>query len=97
MDMNTLLPIIVQLISGAVGGNAAGAVMKDQSLGTIGNSIAGLAGGGLGAVILSALNLFTTGGGGMDATSVAGGVAGGGVGGAVVMIIVGLIKKALGK
>jgi uncharacterized membrane protein YeaQ/YmgE (transglycosylase-associated protein family) len=44
MDVMSLL---VSLISGAVGGNVAGAAMKDKSLGTIGNSLAGILGGGL--------------------------------------------------
>ena len=35
-----MLDIIIGLISGAVGGNVAGAAMKENSLGTIGNSIA---------------------------------------------------------
>jgi hypothetical protein len=39
-------------ISGAVGGNVAGAAMKENSLGTAGNSIAGILGGGLGGTIL---------------------------------------------
>jgi len=51
MDIITL---IINLISGAVGGNIAGALLKDQSLGTLGNSIAGILGGGLGGVILQA-------------------------------------------
>ena len=47
-----MLDIIIGLISGAVGGNVAGAAMKENSLGTIGNSIAGIVGGGAGAGIL---------------------------------------------
>ena len=42
MDIVTLL---VQLVSGAVGGNVAGNVMKKLSLGTVGNSIVGILGG----------------------------------------------------
>jgi len=45
MDMTGLL---VSLISGAVGGNVAGAAMQDKSLGTLGNSLAGIFGGGIG-------------------------------------------------
>ena len=44
--MGNLLPLIIQLVSGAVGGNVAGSMMKNSSLGTLGNSIAGIAGGG---------------------------------------------------
>jgi hypothetical protein len=41
MDLTAL---IIQLISGALGGNAAGAASKDLSLGPLGNSIAGALG-----------------------------------------------------
>jgi uncharacterized membrane protein YeaQ/YmgE (transglycosylase-associated protein family) len=46
--MGTWLPIIISLISGGVGGNIAGALMKKFNLGPIGNSIAGIVGGGIG-------------------------------------------------
>ena len=39
--------LIMQLIGGAIGGNAAGGVLKNFSLGTLGNSIVGILGGGL--------------------------------------------------
>lgn len=42
--MEGILPIIIQLISGAAGGNIAGSLMKNLSLGTIGNSLAGIIG-----------------------------------------------------
>jgi hypothetical protein len=50
-----IIGLIIQLISGAVGGNIAGSAMKQYSLGTVGNSIAGLIGGGVGAQIIGAL------------------------------------------
>jgi uncharacterized membrane protein YeaQ/YmgE (transglycosylase-associated protein family) len=40
----TIINLIIQLIAGAVGGNAAGAATKDVSLGTLGNTIAGAVG-----------------------------------------------------
>ena len=40
-----IISLIIQLVAGAIGGNAAGAAMKDKSLGTLGNSIAGVVGG----------------------------------------------------
>jgi hypothetical protein len=93
MDMSSLL---VQLVSGAVGGNLGGALLKNLSLGTLGNSIAGIVGGGLGGQILGALM-----GGGAAATGgmgpVLSNVAGGGVGGIVVMIVVALIKRMMNK
>jgi uncharacterized membrane protein YeaQ/YmgE (transglycosylase-associated protein family) len=87
-----IISLIIEAISGAVGGNVAGAAMKENSLGTLGNSIAGIVGGGLGGTILHAVMGGTAGGGGMDLTSILANVAGGGVGGAILMAIVGIIK-----
>lgn len=84
------MPVIINLVSGAVGGNVAGAALKNLSLGTLGNSLAGIVGGGIGGQILSAL-----GSGGLD--GIVGQLAGGGIGGGVVMVIVGLIRKAMAK
>ena len=36
----TIINLIIQLIAGAVGGNAAGAASKDISLGALGNTLA---------------------------------------------------------
>ena len=80
--MDKLLPLIIQLVSGAVGGNVAGSLMKKLSLGTLLNSVAGIVGGGLGGQLLAMLGMQTT-TGGMNAQSVVGSIAGGGVGGAV--------------
>lgn len=52
-----MLNLIVQLISGAVGGNIAGSFMKNLSLGTVGNSLAGILGGGIGGQLLGLLGL----------------------------------------
>lgn len=93
MDVTSL---IVQLVSGAVGGNAAGAAMKKLSLGTVGNSVVGILGGGLGGQILAMLGMGG-GGGSMEAGSIVSSIAGGGVGGAVLLVIVGAIKGAMGK
>ena len=43
-----ILSLIIQLLSGAAGGNIIGTVMKNLSLGPIGNTIAGIIGGFLG-------------------------------------------------
>ena len=91
-----MLPLIIDLISGAVGGNIAGGLLKQYDLGTLGNSIAGIVGGGLGGQILSALIPALAGGGGVDLGSIVGQVAGGGVGGAILMVIIGLIRQAMG-
>lgn len=94
----TLINLIIQLISGAVGGNIAGVALKDYSLGTLGNSIAGVVGGGVGGWLLQSLvpalaqTASTT-----DWSAVVGQVASGGVGGAVLMIVVGVLKNMMGK
>lgn len=45
--------LIIQLILGTVGGNIGRVLFKNISLGELGNSIAGIVGGGLGAQVLS--------------------------------------------
>ena len=44
--------MIISLVSGAVGGDVAGGVLREQSLGPVGDSIAGISGGGVGGTIL---------------------------------------------
>ncbi|MDY0092967.1 MAG: hypothetical protein RBT80_09740 [Candidatus Vecturithrix sp.] len=92
----SLLPLIIQLISGAVGGNLAGTLMKKFSLGTLWNSIAGIIGGGIGGQLLGLLGI-TTATGGVDLASIVGSIASGGVGGGVLMAIIGVIKSAMAK
>ena len=56
-----LTALIVQLISGALGGYAAGNVAKQANLGTIGNTIVGALGGGVGGqVVFTLLGLSGT-------------------------------------
>jgi uncharacterized membrane protein YeaQ/YmgE (transglycosylase-associated protein family) len=94
--MSNLAAIIIQLISGALGGYGAGSLMKKISLGTAWDAILGIIGGGLGGQLLGALGIGT-GAEGLDLTSIIGSVLGGGVGGGVLLAIISAIKKALGK
>lgn len=100
------LNLLIALISGAVGGNITGAAAPDKSLGTLGNSLSGILGGGLGSYLLQATGLLThaattaataADAGGIDLASILGSIGGGGVGGAVLTLIVGLIKNAIDK
>jgi uncharacterized membrane protein YeaQ/YmgE (transglycosylase-associated protein family) len=91
-----IINLIISLVSGAVGGNAAGAVMKDKSLGTTGNSVAGILGGGIGGAILQALGLGGE-GGTVDLASILQSIASGGVGGGVLLAIVSAVKGMLAK
>src|SRR5262249_50948766 len=97
-----IIGLIVQLISGAVGGNVAGIALKQYDLGTIGNSIAGIIGGGIGAQIIGALvggggdTGALAGSGGLDIGTLIAQIASGGGGGGVLMVIIGLVKQAMG-
>lgn len=96
--------LIIQLISGAVGGNIAGSLLKNFNLGPLGNTIAGLVGGGIGGQLLGMLTssgamaaATGAGGSGLDVSSILSGIGGGGIGGAIVMVIVGVIKAQMNK
>lgn len=91
-----ILPLLIQLVSGAIGGNAAGSALKNLSLGTLGNSLVGILGGGLGGTILQSLLGMGGESAGMDIGSIVSNIAGGGVGGGVLLAIIGVIKKMLG-
>ncbi len=78
--------------SGLVGGNLAGAAAKQNNPGGLINSIAGLAGGGLGGALVD--SLMNT-GGKMDAGSIIGSILGSGEGGAILTAIVGFIKSRM--
>ncbi|MEE9389141.1 MAG: hypothetical protein V3U96_11075 [Paracoccaceae bacterium] len=81
------MEMIIQLISGAVGGNAAGAGLKKFSMGPIGNTIAGLVGGYGGGALL----------GGSVGEGAVGQVASGGIGGIVLMVVAGVVKNMMAK
>jgi hypothetical protein len=92
----TLINLIIQLIAGAIGGNAAGAAMKNIDLGTLGNTIAGAIGGAGGGTLLTALLPILQGAAGnVDIGTVVGQAVGGGVAGAIVTAIIGLIENMM--
>jgi len=92
-----IIDLLIQLISGAAGGNLVGALFKNMSLGPVGNSLAGIVGGGLGGQILQSLMGSGAAGGGLDLQGVIGSIAGGGIGGGVIMAIIGFIKSMMAK
>src|SRR5438046_4470465 len=92
----TMINLIIQIIAGALGGNAAGATMKNLDLGTLGNTIAGALGGAGGGTLLTALLPMLQGAaGGVDIGQLLGQAVGGGVAGAIVTAIVGVIKNSM--
>jgi uncharacterized membrane protein YeaQ/YmgE (transglycosylase-associated protein family) len=83
MDFTALL---VQLVSGAVGGTAAGAAANQYSLGTLGNAIAGAVGGGIMGQLIGTFA-------GQMVEGWVGNIAGGAVGGMILMLLVGVIRN----
>lgn len=92
MDITSLL---IQLASGALGGNAARAVNKDTGLSPMANTIAGALGGGIGGQILTAL--LGVGGtaatSGMDIGTIVSAFATGGISGGLTALVVGYLKS----
>ena len=103
--METLLPIIIQVITGIIGGQAVGAVLKQAAMSQLPKILSGAIGGVGGAAILGSL----LGGGAVDpaaAAATAGGIGdvlnlnnivGGAGGGAILTAIVGMVMKSMNK
>lgn len=99
--MEAIIPIIIQLVAGAIGGNGLAAAAKNLSLGPTGNSIAGAI-GGVGGTWLAALipglaEMLGGAGVGMDAGALVTQGVSGLVGGGVLTAIIGAVKKAMAK
>jgi hypothetical protein len=90
-----LTSILIQAISGALGGNAVGAAAKNVSLGPVGNSITGALGGGLlGPLLGSLLGLGgTAAASGIDLNTIVQGFATGGASGALTALVLGFLKS----
>jgi hypothetical protein len=103
--METLLPIIVQIVTGIIGGQAVGAAVKQAAMSQLPKILSGAIGGVGGAAILGSL----LGGGAIDPAAASAAVEGvgsalnlnnivGGVGGgAILTAIVGAVMNAMKK
>ena len=88
--MPDIVALIIWVIAGVAGGNAAGELLKgDYDLGP-GNSVAGAIGGVIGTVILQALFPAL---GGFDVGPVVGQVIVAAASGAVVTVVTGAVKR----
>ena len=94
--MEAYLPLIIQLISGALGGNLAGKLVPNISLGTLGNSISGILGGGIAGLLLSMIGLGEP-EASLELSSVLGSIVGGGLGGGIIMALFCLLKRTFVK
>lgn len=91
------MDFIIQLILGAIGGNGAGAAVKNASLGTVGNSIVGAIGGIILGQILERYMGMSAADASATSSNIIQSVIGGAGGGAILTIIAGLIKNAMNK
>jgi len=95
-----IINLIISLVSGAIGGNAAGAAMKDNNdLGVAANSVIGLLGGGAGQYVFTAIGLLSTAPAteGFDISSLLANIGTSGVSGAVLLAAVSYIKGMINK
>ena len=81
--------LIASLISGGVGGNLAGMLLKKMSLGTLWNTVVGIIGGGAGGQILEMLGMLG------GESGLIGNIAGSLVGGGGLMAIVSFVKNMI--
>ena len=91
-----IVQILINLIAGALGGVGAGKASPNFDLGTIGNIISGLVGGGvLGQIVTLALPSIVTAAatGHLSVGGVVSQVIAGGAGGAILTAIIGAIKN----
>lgn len=94
---------LISLVSGAVGGNVAGAAFSEKNLGVIANSIIGLLGGGAGEYLLKALGVIASTSaaagatGSLDIASILTNIGVSGVSGGVITAIITFIKDAIAK
>ena len=86
--METLIPLAIQLISGAIGGNIVGAILKKLSLGAVGNALAGMVGGILCGQVID---------GRLPIEGIASDFLSGGAGGGALMLAMGVVKKLVNK
>lgn len=91
------IELIIQLLSGAAGGNLAGTVLKNLNMGTLWNSIMGIVGGGLAGQVLGPMlgmagKAAST---GLDPMAILGSVLQGGVGGGALMAVAGVVKQMM--
>ncbi|ETR75151.1 DNA methyltransferase [Afipia sp. P52-10] len=88
--------ILINLVAGALGGNAAGKSSSTFDLGTLGNTIAGLVGGGvLGQIVSLLLPAITSAAatGNLSVGNIIAQVIGGGAGGALLTALIGAVKN----
>ena len=94
--MATLIPLLIQLLCGGVGGSAAGKALKNIDLSKAASAIIGVIGGVLSGQAVDWLGLLQSVLGEAGSAGDLAGQAGvSGIGGAILVAIIGMIKKAM--
>ena len=94
----TIVNLLIELIAGALGGNAVGAVGGNANMGPGGSAIAGALGGVAGGSLMTSLIPMLSGGADyVDIGAYLGQLAAGGVSGAIVSAVVGMIRNHINK
>jgi hypothetical protein len=97
--MGQLIPLLVQLVGGAAGGNVVGALLKNANLSAILRTIVGIIGGVGGGQLAALLPMLQSILGEQAGTGgqIAGNAGAAAVGGGLLTFIVGLIKQSMDK
>lgn len=93
--METLLPLLIQVLGGGAGGNLAGKLLKNIDLSKIVQTVLGIVGGVLGGQGLGALEILQSVLGSEGAGGLLGNAGASGISGAVLVAVIGLIKKMM--
>jgi hypothetical protein len=99
MEHTEIVTLVAQLLGGAVGSIIIGALLSGLSLGTFGNMVAGLIGGGAGGRLLTTVLALEPAGitAGMDPMAVVAHAAAGAVGGVITLIVIAILRALFAK
>ncbi len=94
-----VISLLLPLFSGATGGNLVGGMLKDFNLGSLGNSLAGVIGGGVGSLVVANLLGLPSPTSGIDPdnSGLLGQILGGVAGGGVLTMFVAILQKMFGR
>ncbi len=98
--MEAIIPLVIQAVSGMVGGGVMSGILKQAAMGLLPKLLAGGLGGIGGASVLGSMIGGAMGGdpaGGMDMGNILGNVGGGLVGGGVLSSIAGMVMGGMKK
>jgi hypothetical protein len=90
----SIVGLLIQIVSGIVGGNVLANAMSRYDLGRVGNIVVGALGGLAGGQVLG--GILGNPGGSLDLGSLLTQIIGGGAGGAILTAMVALVANAMG-